>query len=140
MGSSIQGFWFSSWYVISIDTGHIAHSPASGPRWSPAFKTEPVLSVSSFNKQKSEPLLQKVYRPVFSFEIHIIISFSFCCPHIPENLPQVQLKSSYLLLFICLFIHVFVILTALCLRCGEQASLVTPLRLSCPVACGILVP
>ena len=102
MGSSIQGFWFSSWYVISIDTGHIAHSPASGPRWSPAFKTEPVLSVSSFNKQKSEPLLQKVYRPVFSFESHIIISFSFCCPHIPENLPQVQLKSSYLLLFICL--------------------------------------
>ena len=45
---SIQGAWFSSWYVISIDTRHIAQSPQSGPRWSPAFKMEPVLSVSSF--------------------------------------------------------------------------------------------
>ena len=35
--------WFSSWYVVSIDTGHIARSPQSGPRWSPAFKMEPVL-------------------------------------------------------------------------------------------------
>ena len=61
MGSSIRGFWFSSWYVVSIDTGHIAPSPLSGPRWSPAFKMEPVLSVSSFNEPKSEPLLQKVY-------------------------------------------------------------------------------
>ena len=34
--------------VIPIDTGHIAQSPQSGPRWSPAFQTEPVLSVSSF--------------------------------------------------------------------------------------------
>ena len=42
-GSSIQGFWFSSWYVISIDTGHIGQSPQSGPRWSPAFKMESVL-------------------------------------------------------------------------------------------------
>ena len=40
--------WFSSLYVISIDTGHIAQSPQSGPRWSPAFEMEPVLSVSSF--------------------------------------------------------------------------------------------
>ena len=31
------------WYVVSIDTGHIAQSPRSGPRWSPAFKIEPVL-------------------------------------------------------------------------------------------------
>ena len=45
---SIQGAWFSSWYVVSIDTGHISQSPQSGPRWSPAFKMEPVLSVSSF--------------------------------------------------------------------------------------------
>ena len=37
------GVWFSSWYVISIDTGHIAQSPQSGPRWSPAFKMEPIL-------------------------------------------------------------------------------------------------
>ena len=43
-----EGAWFSSWYVVSIDTGHIVQSPQSGPRWSPAFKTEPVLSVSSF--------------------------------------------------------------------------------------------
>ena len=40
---------FSSWYVIFIDIGHISQSPQSGPRWSPAFKMEPVLSVSSFN-------------------------------------------------------------------------------------------
>ena len=46
-GSSIQGrgcVWFSSWYVVSINTGHIAQSPQSSPRWSPAFKMEPVLS------------------------------------------------------------------------------------------------
>ena len=36
-GSSIQGAWFSCWYVVSIDTGHIAQSPQSSPRWSPAF-------------------------------------------------------------------------------------------------------
>ena len=44
----------SSWYVISIDTGHIAQSPQSGPRWSPAFKTEPVLFVSSFSSRHEE--------------------------------------------------------------------------------------
>ena len=43
------GVWFSSWYAISIDTGHIAQSPQSGPRWSLAFKLESVLSVSSFS-------------------------------------------------------------------------------------------
>ena len=48
VGSGEVGVWFSSWYVVSIDTGHIAQSPQSGPRWSPAFKMEPVLSVSSF--------------------------------------------------------------------------------------------
>ena len=51
-GSSIQGAWFSSWYVVSIDTGLYHYnpdqSPQSGPRWSPALKMEPVLSVSSF--------------------------------------------------------------------------------------------
>ena len=103
MGSSIWGLWFSSWYVVSIDTGHIAHSPLSGPRWSSAFKMEPVLSVSSFSKPKSEPLLQKVYRPIFSFENDIIISFSFCCPHVPENFPQVQLKSNYLLIYLFVY-------------------------------------
>ena len=30
-------------YVVSVDTGHIVLSPQSGPRWSPAFKIEPVL-------------------------------------------------------------------------------------------------
>ena len=45
-----RGVWFSSWYVVSIDIGHGAQSPQSGPRWSPAFKIEPVLSVSSFSK------------------------------------------------------------------------------------------
>ena len=43
------GVWFSSWYVVSISTGHLAQSPQSSPRWSPAFKMEPVLSISSFN-------------------------------------------------------------------------------------------
>ena len=38
-----SSFVFSSWYVISIDTGHIAQSPQSGPRWSPAFMIEPIL-------------------------------------------------------------------------------------------------
>ena len=44
----LPGAWFSSWYVISIDTGHVAQSPQSSPRWSPASKMEPVLSVASF--------------------------------------------------------------------------------------------
>ena len=52
------GVWFSSWYVVSIDTGHRAQSPQSGPRWSPAFRTEPVLSVSSFKGR--EPGFKKV--------------------------------------------------------------------------------
>ena len=41
--SWVGGVWFSSWYVVSIGTGHIAQSPQSSPRWSPAFKMEPVL-------------------------------------------------------------------------------------------------
>ena len=45
---SIQGAWFSSWYVISIDPGPIAQSPQSSPIWSPAFKMEPVLFPPSF--------------------------------------------------------------------------------------------
>ena len=48
------GVWFSSWYVVSIDTGHIAQSPQSSPGWSPAFKMEPVLSVSSFSFTSSD--------------------------------------------------------------------------------------
>ena len=46
--SWVGGVWFSSWYVVSIGTGHIAQSPQSSPGWSPAFKMEPVLSVFSF--------------------------------------------------------------------------------------------
>ena len=49
-GSSIQGAWFSSWYDMSIDTGHRAQSPQSGPRWSPAFKRELVLFPPSVSK------------------------------------------------------------------------------------------
>ena len=48
LGLFLLGAWFSGWYVVSIDAGHLAPSPQSGPRWSPAFKMEPVLSVSSF--------------------------------------------------------------------------------------------
>ena len=32
LGLFLPGAWFSSWYVVSIDTGHIAQSPQSGPR------------------------------------------------------------------------------------------------------------
>ena len=56
-GFSILGVWFSSWYVVSIDTRHIAQSPQSGPRWSPAFKMEPVLFASSFIISYKHPLL-----------------------------------------------------------------------------------
>ena len=45
-GSSMgegAGIWFSIWYVVSINTGHIAQSPWSGPRWSSTFKMELVL-------------------------------------------------------------------------------------------------
>ena len=47
-GSSIPGVWFSSWYVVSTDTGLIAQSPQSSPRWSPAFKvaSEPTVSLT----------------------------------------------------------------------------------------------
>ena len=47
-GRGVSGF------VISIDTGPIAQSPQSCPRWSRAFKMEPVLSVSSFNDNSGE--------------------------------------------------------------------------------------
>ena len=52
------GVWFSSWYVVSINTGHLAQSPQSSPRWSPAFKMEPVLSVSSFNNRFKQATLK----------------------------------------------------------------------------------
>lgn len=45
------------------------------------------------HEPKSERLFQKVYRPIFSFKNDIIIPFFWWCPYIPENLPQVQLKS-----------------------------------------------
>ena len=43
-----RGPGFSSRCVVSIDTGHIAQSPQSDPRWSSAFKMEPVLFPPSF--------------------------------------------------------------------------------------------
>ena len=48
------GARFSSWYVVSIDTGHIAQSPQSGPRWSPALKMEPVLFPPSVPKYRGD--------------------------------------------------------------------------------------
>ena len=36
---------------MSIDTGHRAQSPQSGPRWSPAFKMEPVLFPTSLGRK-----------------------------------------------------------------------------------------
>ena len=50
VGLCLLGAWFSSWYFVSIDTGQEAQSSQSGPRGSPAFKIEPVLSVSSFTE------------------------------------------------------------------------------------------
>ena len=47
--SPIWEIRFSSRFVLSIDIGHIDQSLQSSPRWSPAFKTDPVLSVSSFS-------------------------------------------------------------------------------------------
>ena len=59
-GSSFRGPGFpvgmSFPLILSIDTGHIARSPQSGPRWSPAFKMEPVLSVSSFKISRAGSL------------------------------------------------------------------------------------
>ena len=63
------GFWFSRWYVISIDTGHIAQSPQSGPRWSPAFKMEPVLSVSSFTSKRMLKILQARLQQYMNHEL-----------------------------------------------------------------------
>ena len=61
---------FSNWYVVSIDTGHIAQSPQSGPRWSPAFKIEPVLfSPSDDAIQLSHPL-SSLSLPTFNLSQH----------------------------------------------------------------------
>ena len=57
------GVCFSSWYVISIDTGLIAQSPQSVPGWNPAFKMEPVLSVSSFRRTGAETEAPIVWPP-----------------------------------------------------------------------------
>ena len=59
-GGGGEGVWFSSLYVVSIDTGHIAQSPQSGPRWSPAFELEPVPSVSSFKTRTHFLALEQV--------------------------------------------------------------------------------
>ena len=51
--------------MVSIHTEHIAKSPQSGPRWSPAFKIEPVLFpplVSEYNEaQVFDVSSQKVF-------------------------------------------------------------------------------
>ena len=63
--------WFSSWYVVSIDTGHIAQSPQSGPRWSPAFKIEPVLfspSIVGYHNQEVD--IDTIHRTHSCFSIY----------------------------------------------------------------------
>ena len=74
-----RGPGFSSRCVVSIDTGHIAQSPQSDPRWSPAFKTEPVLSVSSFRstikREKKKPQL------VVPRDNILFIHPDFFCPY-----------------------------------------------------------
>ena len=71
-GSSIWGggVRFSSWYVISVDTGHMAQTPQSGPRWTPAFKAEPVLSVSSFIIITSSFLTLTLLPPCYKANLH----------------------------------------------------------------------
>ena len=69
-GLFLPGAWFSNWYVVSIDTGHIAQSPQSGPRWNPAFKIKPVLfSPSDDAIQPSHPLLSPS-PPAFNLSYH----------------------------------------------------------------------
>ena len=54
----LLGVWFSSWYFVSnIYIGHIAQSPQSGPRWSPAFKIGPVL----FPPSKAHCIFMKMH-------------------------------------------------------------------------------
>ena len=57
------GVCFSSWYVVSINAGHTAQSPQSSPRWSPTFKMEPVLSISSFRRTDAETEAPIVWPP-----------------------------------------------------------------------------
>ena len=54
-GSSIWGVWFSSWYVISTDTGHIAQSTVQ-PKMESCFQ-DGACSVCFLLQQ-----LQSVYR------------------------------------------------------------------------------
>ena len=63
-----RGPWFSSLYVVSIDTGHISMPRyMSGPRWSPAFKMEAVLSVSSLNITTNNVLVVQLLSSVQLF-------------------------------------------------------------------------
>ena len=64
-GALPWGVWFSSWHVVSIDTGHIAQSPQSSPRWSPIFKIEPVLFPPSTSWQIDEKTMETMREFVF---------------------------------------------------------------------------
>ena len=75
VGLFLLGSWFSSWFVFSIDTGHVAQSSQSRPRWSSAFKMEPVLPVSSFTFSSST-FFRFPYSPS-------IVSSSIYCIHSP---------------------------------------------------------
>ena len=55
----------------SIDTGHIAQSLQSGPRWSPAFKMEPVLFPPSVVTQKIKNKNVKKYCQYFITALNI---------------------------------------------------------------------
>ena len=57
----------------SIDTGHIAQSPQSGPRWSPAVKIEPVLFPPSV--ERSEANTADILHPTAP---HSLLQFLVC--------------------------------------------------------------
>ena len=63
LGLFLLGAWFSSWYVVSIYTAHTAQRPQSGPRWSPAFKIEPVLFPPSLQLEKTSERQGHIHTP-----------------------------------------------------------------------------
>ena len=81
------GVWFSRWYVVSIDPGHIAQSSQSSPGWSPAFKMEPVLFPPSINSsQRSHQALKSTV--ILKFCSYLNLQ----CPNIfiPQHIKKLQ--------------------------------------------------
>ena len=89
-GSSIQGVWFSSWYVVSIDIGHIwlkVHSPAQDgvllSRWS-LFCLFPPSSqchiwISNHRLQSNSSIFSLSTCMALFFYISIPVCSHICC-------------------------------------------------------------